>query len=131
MKVRRTNQQVSEADLLAKEATIRANALNLFEAEQMLWEEKAKRAVDWILAHASDKTFGGRPSTLRIAKDDDYGLAAFEDYGRRGNAVLLHDGDIGQVWWCDPEGKASKIAYFALTKGAGCSIVYEIRFVTP
>jgi len=117
-----------ESQLLAKEASIRANAEALLESDRLVWFERAKRAADWVVVHRPELTFGTAPDVLRIADDDVVSLAEFEDYGRNGNAVLIHEADFGEIWWCDPEGKKFSTSRFAFTKGSGCAVAYEIRF---
>lgn len=84
-------------------------------------------ALDSIQKAHADKTYGGRPRLLAIPPKEQRDIAAFEDYGRSGKAVLLSQDGIGQVWWCDPVGRPTCYSRFALKRNTG-PITHEIWF---
>ncbi len=99
--------------------------------------ERAKLAAEWIIANVPEKTFGAKPTLLHIADsgsgaatfEEEHSLCMFEDFGRRGNAVLLHESALGEIWWCDPEGRKTNVSYFALCRRRNTYVDYEIRSV--
>jgi hypothetical protein len=99
--------------------------------------ERATLAAEWIIANVPEKTFGVEPTLLPIVDsgrnsemfEEEHSLCMFEDFGRRGNAVLLHESAFGGIWWCDPEGRKTDVSYFALCRYRNPYVDYEIRFV--
>ena len=121
--------QPSESELLAKEAAIRENFIGFSRLNQTLCHERAERLVEWIQQNRPDLTFGVVGQQFRIADDDRYGLSDLEDYGRAGDAVMLHENDTGQIWWCDPEGRTVDQHKFLLfINGPHGNASYLIRF---
>lgn len=114
----------AESRLRAMEAEFKADAV----AEQVECARRAKVAAQWLSEHRPDLTFDAVPTFLRIAEPDRGSLAEFEDYGRRGNAILLSETDLGQIWWCDPEAREISSSFFAFTLGAATSVRFEIEF---
>jgi hypothetical protein len=74
--------------------------------------------ADWIARERGELTFGVRPQFI-LPESEDLTLADLESNGRAGNAVLLAKLESGDLWWCDPEGRATAIHRFALVGNDG------------
>lgn len=122
----------NEARIALREQAIRDEAGRIRALELDLARERFLRVQSWLQSKRSDITRGGPMLGGIIADDDSLSLAEFEGYGAYGNAVRVTMdglGDIGELWWYDPEGRPALLQRFVFyTKAGGTLATFSLQY---
>jgi hypothetical protein len=122
-----------EARLLLKEQAIRDEVARIHALEIQVARERLLRVQDWLRANRSDIARVGPMQSRLIADGDSLSLAELEGYGTAGNAVRVTMdglGDVGDLWWCDPEGRQPVMQRFAFyTNVNGSYATFSLQYM--
>lgn len=114
--------------------SILSECFNTIELERKVAQERCRRVDIWLRENRSEFAVGSLLPNPTRYENGVFGLAEFEGYGRHGNAVQVKlDGlsEIGQLWWCDPEGKTPLVHRFAFyTKIKSRDYAFELLYAT-
>lgn len=121
-----------DARIARREQSIRDEARLIRDLELELARERFLRAQGWLRQNRSDIAQGEPVLAALISDDDSLSLPELEEYGANGNAVLIATeelSDVGELWWCDPEGRSALLQRFAFYTKAGCtSAAFSLQY---
>jgi hypothetical protein len=94
-----------------------------------LWSIRLAQALDWLETQHSDKALGMKPQVRMLEHPDTGSLLDFENFGKRGDAVLLTEQSFGKIWWLKlPLSDNLHFHVLGLTNGESGEIVCELHY---